>query len=470
LMTKSVEQVVAVVGAWRVGLVHVPLFTAFATPAIDLRLAATQARFVVVDQAQRSKLVARSAVGSPPRTTIVVGSAVEPDDVTFTEFLAAHGPCRPSFAGGGAAPLLQLFTSGTTGSPKGVVMPVAGLASVHTYMEFGLDVRSDDVFWNAADPGWAYGLYYGLLGPLCLGVPNLWLSSGFDAALTWRVLAEYSVSNFAAAPTVYRALRQHVPDSATAVRLRRASAAGEPLTPEINDWAPKALGVFVHDHYGQTETGMVVNTHHHAAVATAPQPGVMGRPMPGWSTAVLAADSTETVPAGVSGRLAVDLAASPLMWFAGYENAPDKTAEKVVGDGRWYLTGDTAWVDEAGLHHFVSRDDDVIIMAGYRIGPFDVESVLLRHPLVVEAAVVAAPDVVRGEVLEAFVVLAPGEDDRAGLVHDLQQLVKTEYAAHAYPRRIHVVDQLPKTPSGKIQRFVLRAQRRAELEQAGNPT
>ena len=449
LMGKSVEHLVAALAIWRLGAVHVPLFTAFAPPAIAMRVSAADAAVVVTDTAQREKL---AGLG---RQVVVAGTPGE-GELSFADLLAQHEPGLPAVAVGGDAPLVQIFTSGTTGSPKAVVMPVRGLAAVRMYMEAGLDVRPDDVFWNAADPGWAYGHYYSLLGPLAVGVRSTWLTAGFDAALTWRILRELRVTNFAAAPTVYRALRQATSESA---ELRCASSAGEPLTAEVNTWAPAALGTVVRDHYGQTETGMVVNNHQHPALRPADDAAGFGVDMPGWRTAVLGPGDTSEQPPGEPGRLAVDIAASPLHWFRGYDGDETRSAEKLTEDGRWYLTGDTAAIDADGTHRFVGRDDDVIVMAGYRIGPGDVESVLLSHPTVTEAAVVAAPDELRGEVLEAFVVARDGGSDE--LTRELQQLVKSDFAAHAYPRRVHYVDALPKTASGKIQRFVLREQRRA---------
>ena len=191
-------------------------------------------------------------------------------------------------------------------------------------MELGLDVCADDVYWNAADPGWAYGHYYGLMGPLCLGVTSTWLGTGFDAALTWRVLAELGVTNFAAAPTVYRALRQ---TPGAPLQLRCASSAGEPLTPEINEWAPTALGTVVRDHYGQTEAGMLVNNHWAPGLLADVRPGSMGRSMPGWRGVVLHDDRDEPAPVGTPGRLAFDLEQSPLAWFEGYLGEPEKSAE-----------------------------------------------------------------------------------------------------------------------------------------------
>jgi acetyl-CoA synthetase len=205
---------------------------------------------------------------------------------------------------------------------------------------------------------------------------------------------------------------------------------------------------------------MVLNNHHRPSLARPLRPGSMGQPMPGWTVGVLHEERDEPVPDGTPGRIAVDLAHSPLAWFAGYAGDPDRTSEKFAGGGRWYLTGDTGTRDADGYFRFSSRDDDVIIMAGYRIGPFDVESVLATHPAVAECAVIAAPDQIRGEVLEAYVVLRDGHTVEAA---ELQQRVREGYGAHAYPRTVHFVPQLPKTESGKVQRHALRQRRRAEL-------
>jgi acetyl-CoA synthetase len=188
----------------------------------------------------------------------------------------------------------------------------------------------------------------------------------------------------------------------------------------------------------------------------------MGQPVPGWSVEVLEPDVDLPAAPGEVGRIAVDRTQSPHAWFTGYDEAPEASATKFSVDGRWYYTGDTGARDADGYFFFRSRDDDVIIMAGYRIGPFDVESVLAQHPAVVECAVIAVPDRIRGEVLEAHVVLADGYTPNDALAAELQSLVKERFAAHAYPRNVFFVDQLPKTPSGKIQRYVLREQRRQQ--------
>jgi acetyl-CoA synthetase len=232
----------------------------------------------------------------------------------------------------------------------------------------------------------------------------------------------------------------------------------------VNPWAEKTLGVSVHDHYGQTEAGMMINNHHHPSLNRPLKPGSMGQAMPGWKATILHGERDEVLGAGEVGRVAISVPESALSWFSGYDGNPAKTAEKFTRDGRWYLTGDTGQVDEEGYFTFSSRDDDVIIMAGYRIGPFEIESVLVTHPAVVEAAVIAAPDTVRGEVIEAYVVLREGHAPSQEMAIEIQQWVKARYAAHAYPRVVHFVADLPKTPSGKIQRFVLKQRRRKELE------
>ena len=465
LMSKSADLVFTLVGIWRLGAVHMPLFTAFAWPAIEMRITGGDAKVIISDADQRGKIEKTDV------PVVVAGLADCPEaregDLDLATIVAAQEPGRPAAVTGPNAGMVMLFTSGTTGTPKGVVVPVRALAAFHQYIETGLDVRADDVFWNGADPGWAYGLYYGILGPLAVGRRSLLLHARYSPELAFAVLQYFHVTNFAAAPTVYRTMRAKADIAPADVTLRRASAAGEPLTPEVIDWSVGQFGVEVRDQYGQTEHGMFIINPWHDALREDVRPGSMGVPLPGWSCTVLAADADVPAPAGELGRVAIDVPASPLMWFTGYHEAPEKTAERFSADGRWYYTGDAAKLDADGHFYFSSRDDDVIIMSGYRIGPFDVESVLAQHPDVLESAVIGVPDDLAGEVLEAYVVLREGvlpdgvfdDDDK---VSELQKWVKTEFAAHAFPRKIHFARELPKTPSGKIQRFLLRKERSAQ--------
>lgn len=464
LMGKSREYLVTVMGIWRLGAVHVPLFTAFAPPAIAFRLNGSGAKVVVCDAAQRSKLVPGDAIPADHPWQVITTGPCDATAHSFQALMDAAGPSMPAAVVGGDAPIIHIYTSGTTGAPKGVVVPVRALAAFHAYAEFGLDLRPTDLYWCAADPGWGYGLYFGVLGAFTTATPSLFQEGGFSPERTMAVLAEQGVTNFAAAPTVYRSLRRAA--AVPGIRLRCASSAGEPLTPDVNDWALDAIGVEINDHYGQTEAGMLINNHHHPLLKRPLKPGSMGQAMPGWTAVILDEHSDKLAPPGQVGRVAMDLPNSALAWFSGYDGDPAKSAEKFAGDGRWYLTGDMGRIDEDDYFYFSSRDDDVIIMAGYRIGPFEVESVLVTHAAVAEAAVISIPDPIRGEVIEAYVVLHAGTTPSAALAAEIQQWVKLRYAAHAYPRTVHFADALPKTPSGKVQRFVLRQQRRAELSAA----
>jgi acetyl-CoA synthetase len=460
-MGKGRRYLVSVVAIWRLGAVHVPLFTAFATAAIGFRLGASRCKWVICDDAQRPKLTADDMPPDLPWQVITTGRT-DAASVGYEELLERNLPSLPAETLGGDWPIVEIYTSGTTGTPKGVIVPLRALASFHAYARYGLDLRADDVYWNAADPGWAYGLYYAVLAALATGTRSVIFEGGFSVETTFEILRRFAITNFAAAPTVFRALRASGLAPPSGLRLRCLSSAGEPLTPEVNDWSSGALNLAVHDHYGQTETGMLINNHHHSELRRQLKRGSMGQSMPGWKAAILRAESDELARPGELGRVAIDLQESPLAWFGGYIRDPQRAAERFSGNRRWYFTGDAGFMDEDGYVYFSARDDDVIIMAGYRIGPFEVESVLVAHAAVAECAVVAAPDEVRGEVLEAFVVLRNGHARSDDLTVKLQEWVKRRYAAHAYPRRVHYVESLPRTPSGKVQRYVLRRQLREE--------
>jgi acetyl-CoA synthetase len=466
LMGKSREYLITLMAIWRLGAVHVPLFTAFSTPAIALRLNKSIAKMVVCDETQQSKLKPSDEMVIENKIEILTTANTEktPNWAQKWDTLLTHGKNNVNLTGMDPdSPIIHIFTSGTTGQPKGLTVPIKALACLEAYAEFALDLRPDDIFWNAADPGWAYGLFCGILASLTTGTPSILLQGGFDPQVTLNILKDQKVTNFAAAPTVYRSIRSAEIIDYSGINLRCASSAGEPLTPEINGWSKSALGVPVHDHYGQTETSMVIQNHHHPLLKNTLRNGSMGNQMPGWEAVIL--KFNEDIPAepGQLGRVSLVLKNSPFAWFTGYIGNKEKSAEKFSADGTYYLTGDSGSVDEDGYFYFSTRDDDVIIMAGYRIGPFEVESALSTHEAVNECAVIAAPDEVRGEVIEAFVILKPDFSENENLTTDLQKWVKTHFAAHAYPRKIHYVSVLPKTPSGKIQRFLLRKKRQEEV-------
>jgi acetyl-CoA synthetase len=291
-------------------------------------------------------------------------------------------------------------------------------------------------------------LYYAVTGPLVLGHSTVFFDGAFSAERAIDVIRRLGVTNLAGSPSAYRIIIASGTEAVAPIRgqLRVVSSAGEPLTPEIIRWFARHLEVTVHDHYGQTELGMVVANHH--ALDHPVHMGAAGLPVPGHRVVVLD-DSGHELGPGEQGILAVDRKRSPLFWFAGYR-------EKPVQDEPYYLTGDTVEWNSDGSISFVGRADDVITSAGYRIGPFDVESALAEHPAVLESAVIGKPDPERTEIVKAFVVLKSGHSASAELAEELKQLVRSRLSAHAYPREIDFMAELPKTPSGKIQRFLLR--------------
>jgi acetyl-CoA synthetase len=450
MLPKSPELVLSLLAIWRAGAVHVPLFTAFGPEAAGYRVRHSGAKLVIADEENRAKL----EVDGVPAMCMGAG---RPGDLELIGAIERGEPLD-SVPRSGDDLMFLLYTSGTTGQPKGVEVPVRALASFHCYVHYCFDVREDDVFWNLADPGWAYGLWYAITGPLLMGRTTMLRGKLFDPEAAYGALLEHGVTNLAGAPTAYRALRAHgVPEGfREASRLRAISSAGEPLNAELLDWGERELGVQIHDHYGQSEQGMLVCFGHHPDVRREPVAGSMGVAMPGFRVVVLDDAGNEVV--GQDGELAVDVEASPLYWFRGYFQDPEKTAERFPFGPRYYLTADSARIDEDGLVHFAARADDVITSSGYRIGPFEVESALIAHPAVAEVAVIGTPDELRGEAVTAFVVLAPGTQRSDELGEQLGQFVKARLAKHLYPRHVCFVDELPRTPSGKIRRTELREQ------------
>ncbi|KJF70299.1 AMP-binding protein [Agrobacterium arsenijevicii] len=454
LLPRTVDVVATILGAWRLGAVYQPLFTAFGPKAIDHRLAMSGAKLIVTNTVNRVKL---DDLAYRPKIAVVLkpGDVRAKGDLDFlTEIYSALPRFSPILRGGDDL-FLMMSTSGTTGLSKGVPVPLRALLAFSVYMRFAVDLRDDDVFWNLADPGWAYGLYYGITGPLLLGHATIFNEAGFTAESTYDVIDKLGVTSLAGSPTAFRMLLAAGPKAAEVVtgRLRRVSSAGEPLNPEVIRAFDVHLAAPIYDHYGQTELGMVVNNHH--GLDHVVHHGSAGFPMPGYSVAVLD-DEGRDVGINEPGCLAIDVKNSPLLWFYGYLNEESPS----IRDG-YYRTGDTVEREPDGTISFVGRSDDVITSSGYRIGPFDVESALVEHPAVVEAAVVGVPDPERTEIVKAFVVLASDVVPSDELAQELAQHVKRRLAAHSYPRAVDFVDELPKTPSGKIQRFILR---KAEIE------
>ncbi len=447
LLPRTPELLITILGTWRAGAIYQPLFTAFGPKAVEHRIRESGARLVVTDTANRDKL---DAIDAAPRR-LVVGDETE----DFWTQLKGQSPDFAPVLLDGEAPFLAMFTSGTTGPAKQLHVPLKAIVAFVTYMRDAVDLRPEDNFWNIADPGWAYGLYYAVTGPLAMGHSTLFYEGGFTVDSTCRIVKEYGITNMAGSPTAFRLLlasRNEV-EACLKGQLRAVSSAGEPLTPEVIRWFASGLGCAIHDHYGQTELGMVLCNHH--ALRHNVSIGAAGYSMPGHRVVVIDDQQRELAP-GMPGMLALDRSRSPLLWFGGYVGTRTKA---FVGD--YYLSGDTVELNEDGSISFVGRSDDVITTSGYRVGPFDVESALVEHPAVIEAAVIGKPDPERTELVKAFVVLHASHPGDPALAEQLQLHVRQRLSAHAYPREIEFVTELPKTPSGKIQRFLLRDREKA---------
>jgi len=451
ILPRTPELLITILGTWRAGAIYQPLFTAFGPKAIEHRVHSAGSKLVVTDVLNRGKL--DEVEQAPP--ALVVG------DDFWTELEQQADRFEPVLRQADD-PFLLMFTSGTTGLAKPLQVPLKAIVAFVGYMREAVDLRPEDRFWNLADPGWAYGLYYAVTGPLAMGHATTFYEGAFSVESTCRVIREYGISNLAGSPTAFRLLlaaRDEV-EATIKGRLRAVSSAGEPLTPEVIRWFADGLGCTIHDHYGQTELGMVLCNHH--ALQHPVRLGAAGFAMPGHRVVVLDEQQRE-LPAGQPGILALDMARSPLFWFPGYRGMATKS---FVGD--YYLSGDTVELNDDGSISFVGRADDVITTSGYRVGPFDVESALIEHPAVIEAAVIGKPDPERTERVKAFVVLHAGHAADDALAEALQQYVRKRLSAHAYPREIEFVSELPKTPSGKIQRFLLRNQEIAKAQAAAS--
>ncbi|MHC5786186.1 AMP-binding protein [Pseudomonas idahonensis] len=464
LLPRNVELLITVLATWRIGAVYQPLFTAFGPKAIEHRLNSSQAKVVVTDGVNRPKLL---EVADCP-TVVTVGGAkgqgiVRGDFSFWAELEQYPTQCEPVLLSG-EDPFLLMFTSGTTGPSKALEVPLKAIVAFQAYTRDAVDLRPEDAFWNVADPGWAYGIYFGVTGPLGLGHPITFYDGPFTLESTCRVINKYGITNLTGSPTAYRLLIAGGDQFARSIkgRLRIVSSAGEPLNPEVIRWFAEQLDVVIHDHYGQTELGMVLCNHH--GLDHPVHVGAAGFASPGHRIVVLDEEYRE-LGVGQPGILAIDRRQSPMCWFAGYAGVPTKA---FVGD--YYLSGDTVELNQDGSISFVGRSDDVITTSGYRVGPFDVESALIEHPAVVEAAVVGKPDPERTELVKAFVVLSEQYRATPELAEELRQHVRKRLAAHSYPREIEFVSDLPKTPSGKLQRFILRNQEIAKAQEAAAST
>lgn len=348
---------------------------------------------------------------------------------------------------------LVYFTSGTTGYPKMALHTHASYPIGHQITgKYWLDLKPDDLHWNVSDTGWAKAAWSSYFGPLTMGAAQfIHHTDRFDPVKTLELLSEYPITTMCGAPTIYRMLVLQELANYTFPKLRHCVGAGEPLNPEIIEVWKNATGCTIRDGYGQTETVLLCGSF----PCIEPKFGSMGRPTPGIDLKVIDEEGNP-LPPDTEGDIAVRISPErPVGLMKEYWKEPERTAS-VYRNGEWYLTGDRAIVDEDGYFWFVGRSDDVILTSGYRIGPFEVESALIEHAAVAESAVVSSPDPTRGEVVKAFVILAPGYEAGDELIKELQEHVKMTTAPYKYPRKIEFVESLPKTISGKIRRIDLR--------------
>jgi acetyl-CoA synthetase len=357
------------------------------------------------------------------------------------------------------------FTSGTTGTPKGVLHVHEAVLTHYVTGTYVLDLHPSDVFWCTADPGWATGTSYGIIAPLVHGVTNVVDEADFDAERGYRLLDEQKVTVWYTAPTALRMLMRaggEPRDEHDLSRLRHICSGGEPLSPDAVVWGEETLGRPVHDSWGQTETGGIMIANYPTLDI---RPGSMGRPLPGVEAEIVdrVGDTVEVLPPGEEGELALRTG-WPSM-FRGDLHEKGRYRECFVGD--WYLTGDFARKDEDGYFWFVGRADDIIKTAGHTVSPFEVESALLAHDAVAEAGVIGVPDERSGERVKAFVALHPGVESSDNLRNELIGFARTRLGAAA-PTAIAFSDPLPRTKNGKLMRRLLRARELGQPE--GDPS
>jgi len=451
LLPQRLETAVAHIAALKSGAISMPLATLFGAEALAHRLGDSGAAAVVTDADGAARLAPLR--GRLPGLKAVISVDGGSGAVDLRDALPGQSDrfdCADTRADD---PAILIYTSGTTGHPKGALLAHRVLPGHLPGVEMSHDgfPHSGDVIWTPADWAWIGGLLDVLMPALHHGVPVVAKRfRKFTTDAAFDLMRRRGVRNAFLPPTALKMMRA---DGPAPWPMRSVASGGESLGAGLLDWGRETFGVTINDFYGQTECNMVVSS---AARLGAHRPGIMGWPVPGHDVAVLGEDDAPVLD--TEGRIAVR-APDPVM-FLRYWNDPAATAAKFAGD--WLLTGDRGVQAADGALRFVGRDDDVISSGGYRIGPGEVEDTLLRHPAVAMAGVVGKPDAMRGEVVKAYVVLAPGHAPSDTLAAELSGFVRTTLSAHEYPREVAFLDALPLTTTGKIIRRALRERARNE--------
>ncbi len=460
------ETVVAHMAAYSLGAIVVPLSPLFGPDALEQRLRDAQARVAIVDEHSSANLLA--AADRCPGLSQIIGIGHDHERLLPWRTLLARQPGQFRAAPTRASdPAILLYTSGTTGAPKGALLPHAVLIGNLPGFVASQDwfPQAGDVFWSPADWAWTGGLMDALLPCLYFGSPIVGARGRFTPERAFELLERYGVTNTFLFPTALKMMMKTVPAPRERYKLalRSIMSAGESVGETVFNWCRDALGVTPNEMFGQTEMNYLVGN---SAAKWPPRPGSMGRPYPGHQVAVLD-DEGRPAKTGEIGEIALkryDIHGHPdPILFLGYWRNETATQEKFSGD--WCRTGDLARVDEDGYFWYSGRADDVFKSSGYRIGPGEIENCLLEHPAVANAAVVPKPDAERGAVVKAYVVLTQEHVGRAPdeITAALQEHVKARLAPYQYPKEIEYLDSLPMTTTGKVQRRVLR------LREQGRP-
>ncbi|TVZ86180.1 acetyl-CoA synthetase [Aeribacillus composti] len=451
-MPRSPELYFVILGAIKLGAIVGPLFEAFMESAVKDRLEDSEAKVIVTTK----ELLSRVPIDELPalKHVVVVGEDVKEEGKIidfFAHFENASKDLEIEWVDRRDGLLLH-YTSGSTGKPKGVLHVHNAMIQHYQTAKWVLDLKEEDIYWCTADPGWVTGTVYGIFGPWLLGVTNVIVGGRFSPDYWYETIEKYGVTVWYSAPTAFRMLMSagdELVKKYNLSSLRHILSVGEPLNPEVIRWGMKVFNKRIHDTWWMTETGGHLICNYPCMDI---RPGSMGKPIPGVKAAIID-DHGNELPPNRMGNLAIKKG-WPSMMQAIWNN-PEKYESYFIGD--WYVSGDSAYMDEDGYFWFQGRVDDVIMTSGERVGPFEVESKLVEHPAVAEAGVIGKPDPVRGEIIKAFVALRSGYEASEDLKEDIRQFVKKGLAAHAAPREIEFCEKLPKTRSGKIMRRVLKA-------------
>ncbi len=451
VLGRSIEWWEVFTACIRMGVIIAPGTTQLTSKDLEYRVNTSKAASFITDNGNAPKLDAVADKCTTLKCKLVIGGGRD-GWMDYTKVVNAASDVFETAKTAKDEEAIVYFTSGTVGFPKMALHTHTSYPLGHQVTgKFWLDLKPEDMHWNISDTGWAKAAWSSYFGPWYCGAAQfVHCTDRFDPKKTLELLSQYPVTTMCGAPTIYRMLVLQPLSDYKFPTLRHCVGAGEPLNPEIIEVWKKATGCTIRDGYGQTETVLLCGSF----PCIEPRFGSMGKPTPGFDLQIIDNDGA-IVPPNTEGDIAVRVKPTrPLGLFKEYWKEPERTANAFKGD--WYLTGDRAYRDEDGYFWFVGRADDVILTSGYRIGPFEVESALIEHPAVAESAVVSSPDETRGEVVKAFVILAPGYTASEALAKELQEHVKKVTAPYKYPRKIDFVTALPKTVSGKIRRVDLR--------------